>query len=153
MNAQRKERLRDTKTELILLGVGIGILLSFTPEPLLHALIYGDISSIAEIFVILVITILPILVFWKKRPFGITRKQAYRMFSIGASGTSFILAFITFLRYPVILGSSDYGWLVRQNWFIGGVSMGSLVFFVASILWDTLIGSAFVTLERLLNLD
>ena len=25
MNAQRKERLRDTKTELILLGVGIGI--------------------------------------------------------------------------------------------------------------------------------
>jgi hypothetical protein len=153
MNANEKKRLRDTKTELILLGVGIGILLSFAPEPLLHALIYGDISSIAKIFVILVITILPILIFWGKRPFGITKKQAYRMFSIGISGISFILALITFLRYPVILGSSDYEWLVRENWFIGDVSMSSLVFFVASILWDTLIGSAFVALERLLYLD
>ena len=147
-----KKKLQIVEISLSALGAFLGYVLNLTPEPLLHSLIYNDISS--ELAVILIgvgVVMLLILILGRKRPFGITRKRAYKMLFTGISLSSFFFALITFLRYPSIIASTSYGWLVQYNWIVGGVSMGSVVFFIASILWDTLVGSAFAILEHLLT--
>jgi hypothetical protein len=147
-----KKKLLTTKILLIVLGASLGYFLNLAPDPLLHFLIYKDFSSeLAGILVFVCVAVLLISIFGGKRPFGITRKRAYRILAMGISISSFVLAFITFLSYPSIIASTSHGWLVQTNFIIGGVSMGSLVFFVASILWDILIGSAFAILEHLLT--
>lgn len=146
------EMLFSKKDLLIMLGILEGIYLGFSPKMILQALILHDSFSIIK-SILLVITLgVTVLILWKKRPFGMTRKQAYRIFAIGISVTSFIFALITFLNYPIILSSNNYNWMITTEWNIGGVSMGSLAFFNASILWNILTGSFFGLLENWLRL-
>ncbi|MGA2768795.1 MAG: hypothetical protein ABSF24_10855 [Candidatus Bathyarchaeia archaeon] len=151
-----KKKLLTIKPSLIVYGV-LGIVLNFAPEPLLHYLIYNDFSSELAVILVCLIVILIVPLILEKRFLGTTRKKdytkAYKWFFIGISLSSFFLALITFLRYPSTIASNSYSWLVGGNWIISGVSsaLGSVVFFVASILWDTLIGLAFAILERLLT--
>lgn len=143
---KEKQNLGESKTILFIIGIVIGIALSsFAPEQLLHALIYRDILSIVEASLIIGIAILTLVIFGEKHPFGLTRKQAYRMFSIGVSLASFVLAGCTFLNYPAILKSNNYNWVIPgSNWVgIGTVNIGSLAFFNYSVLWDTAVGSFF----------
>jgi hypothetical protein len=147
-----KKKLQTVEISLIVLGAFLGYVLSLTLIPLLHYLIYHDLSSeFLGIFIGVGIPSLLTVIFGERHIFGITRRRAYKWFSVGISAISFALAFRQFIDYPGIMASTSYGWLVQTNWIIGGVSMGSLVFFVASILWDTLIGSAFAILEHLLT--
>lgn len=146
------EMLFSNKELLIIIGILEGTYLGFAPEMILRALILHDSVSIIKSIMIVLILGVTGLILWEKRPCGMTRKQAYRMFAIGISVISFIFALITFLRYPVILGSNNYDWMVTTAWNIGGVSMGSLAFFNASILWNILIGSFFGLLENWLRL-
>lgn len=144
--------LFSNKDLLIIIGISEGIYLGFAPEMILRALILHDFASIIESIILVLILVVTGLILWEKRPCGMTRKQAYRMFAIGISVISFIFALITFLKYPVILGSNKYDWMIPSAWNIGGVSMGSLAFFNASILWNILTGSFFGLLENWLRL-
>lgn len=148
-----KLRHRNSKVLAVVLGGVVGLGFNYVLEPLLYGLVYRNAVSFFWAAVIVGGGILIMVSFGEKHPLGLSRKQGYRMFSIGVSGVSFLLALVTFLRYPVIMASTAYGWLVAQNWIVGGVSMGSLVFFVASILWDTLIGSFFAFFEKWFNFD
>jgi membrane protease YdiL (CAAX protease family) len=148
-----RKKLRTTYIVLFALGVLVGYALSFAPDPLLHFLIYKDVGSeLVGILIIVLIVMVLVPLFLEKRLFGITRKKVYRMLSIGISLSSFLLAFYTFLNYPSILASGGYGWLTGGiEWHLsGGVSMSAIAYFIAVILWDALIGSAFATLEQFL---
>lgn len=144
--------LFSKKDLLIMLGILEGIYLGFSPKMILQALILHDSFSIIKSILLVLILGVTVLILWEKRPCGMTRKQAYRMFAVGISVISFIFALITFLNYPIILSSNNYNWMITTGWNIGGVSMGSLAFFNASILWNILTGSFFGLLENWLRL-
>jgi hypothetical protein len=149
----KNQKWWSKKGVLIFVGMLMAIFISFMPEPLLRFLMYKDVIYGFQALAILVGVFLAVVVLGeKKHLFEMTRKEAYRMLSIGISGASFFLAVIAFILFPATIKSNDYYWLAPSNWAIGGITMGGLAFSIVSVLWDTLIGSVFGILESWLRL-
>jgi hypothetical protein len=139
---------------LFVAGGAIAYFLSLVPKPLLHLLIYRDVLSEWIVIIVPILTIsLLALILTEKRYLGLSRKKLRRMLFIGIAFFSFVLAFITFMSYPTVLNSKGYGWLTGgTEYYLGNsVNLSSVAFFIASILWDTVIGSLFGFLEHVLN--
>jgi hypothetical protein len=149
---KRKLITNDLFTYSTRLGVGLiaGYILSLVPQPFLHCLLYRDIPAVLEVFVYFALVLgLALLAYYLPKPFRFSRKKTRKFIFMGISIASFALGLWTFLHYPSTLASTKYLWL--NQWIVGGVSIGSLEFFVATILWDGFMGSFFAVLEHLLT--
>ena len=92
------------------------------------------------------------VVFGAKRFFSLTRKRACKILFLGASISSFAFGLWAFVSYPEILASGGYTWLTGgREYRFGSVTLSAIAFFVATILWDILLGSLFAVLQSLLT--
>jgi len=144
-----------TILSVLILGAALSIDLSLVPAPLLHFVLGKDILSGFE--TVLRISgagaLLSSAAFGAKRFFSLSRKRACKILFIGASIASFASGLFTFVKYPEILASGGYGWLIGGTdlIFFGTVTLSAVVFFVAAILWDILLGSLFAALQSFLT--
>jgi hypothetical protein len=140
---------------LFLISIIPGYFLSIVPAPLLHYVLYRDINS--EIRTALLVipegAYILFIYFGAKRLFSLTRKKAFKALFFGTSLTSFALGLKTFVEYPEMLSSSGYGWLTGgvEVHFFGNVDLSAIAFFIATILWDILLGSLFAALQIMLT--
>ena len=166
VTVRKKLAKKNLLLNLIPLAVGLSVgygLSNFIPTLLLHYLLYRDMSCMLGVVVLTLIWVITLVSFLLvAKHLGLSKKKARKTFFVGISISAFALGFWTFLNYPSIL-ASDYSWLteginiyfVRQYVPTGkpfiDANLGALIFFIASILWDGLIGSFFAVLEHLLT--
>lgn len=147
----------------LMLGFVAGVINTFVTAPLLHWGLYKDIPTTIELsFYVASVVALALLAYYMPKPFALSRKEVRKYIFIGISAASFIIGFITFIEYPCIV-ASDYSWLTEglDIHFLSpyvptgrpfiDATLGGLIFFIASILWDGLTGSFFAVLEHLLT--
>ena len=97
----------------LIAGIFTGFLFSLVFEPFLHFLLYKPLTSALSVILYAVVIIVIVLIVYLEARSNIqfSQKKAFKLFFLGISIMSFILAGISFITYPNIIFSGGNSWI------------------------------------------